>query len=430
MKFRLILAATALLYVQPVAHAQDFAGAMKQIFGKQYPHYQWLNYPLNDFGVGTAYSDKKAQADPQKFLCATFTCLEITPQPQDKEACYAPGGPVGAADCPLTTLARSQTIYYANVACGTSADAKLSENKTIALKAILPVLLQAIGLSATVDDETIASATVTLTKACDRRLLPVPFNNFISQLKSDAYGLRQAQMDQKLIIIRDDIVLTSFEVTVTKGSKLSADLDAKLSLQGLMSNGLKPQTAKSTQTPSASVPKGQNGPEVSVQYAGGNLDVNAQTGPTQPQSANQAGSGAQKTSQTPGSQAAAGSAQPSNGKPTTQAASNTKDASQIPACQAGTVNAQPSNGKATSPAVSNVQTPSQTSTAKAQTSPEVSVGFCKDSNDQYHLKSTAPLIIGIAAVKQPPSAGVLPGKLPSWNGWTATAVDLDLAKKP
>ena len=72
---------------------------------------------------------------------------------------------------------------------------------------------------------------MTFSKACDRRLLPGPFNQYINNLKTDDYGLKQAQNEKRLVVVRDDIVVVAFEVTVKKDSKLSADLDAKL--QGL-----------------------------------------------------------------------------------------------------------------------------------------------------------------------------------------------------
>ena len=106
MTARLLLLGMIFICSQFNVQAQGFADTMKQIFGKQYPHYQWLDYPVADYGVGTSYGDKKAKADPTKFLCATFTCLEISPLPQDKDTRYTAGGIITAANCPLATVAR------------------------------------------------------------------------------------------------------------------------------------------------------------------------------------------------------------------------------------------------------------------------------------------------------------------------------------
>jgi hypothetical protein len=435
MKFRFLAVALVSMFMALGARAQEFGGSMKQIFGAQYPHYQWLNYPVSDFGIGTAYSDKKAVTDPTKFLCSTFTCLAIDPVPQDTNTCYTSSGSVTPTNCPWATVARSASIYYADVACGTAVDAQLSSNKSLALKAILPILLHAIGLSATVDDSVVSSATITFAKACDRRLLPGPYNLFISKLQSDDFGLKQAQGGKMLIVVRDDIVLTGFEVTVTKDSKLGVDLDAKI--QGL------PTQAKASSADSATTAaKTEPSPNVSV-------DVNVG------QPSEQAASNASNSSP-----AASQSKSPSSTTPTSSTASKTQTDPCVPVVgttgQASNQSAtntpkstspNPSSttaSKGTSPglsidvtagqsskqstdtgASSSSTNPSAATTSNTPTSPEVSVEYSKDSCGQYHLKSTSPLIIGIAAVKQPGGAGVGPGgPIGSWNGWVATEVQL------
>jgi hypothetical protein len=321
MNLRSALVILVMLY-STSASAQSFADAMKQVFSQQYRGYQWLDYPLNDFGVGTAYENSRERTDPKTFLCATFTCLGIAPTPIDKPACYSPAGATDPSNCPWATVARSGTAYYANVGCGTQADAQLSLKRSLALKALLPLMLRALGLSAIVDDSVTSSVTVTVSSACDRRLLPGPYNNYIARLASDDYGLKNAQAHQRLVLIRNDIVITGFDVTVKKESKLGIQLEAKL--QGAQGN---------TTEPSGSAPR----------------------------AIANAGQGRQPTP--------AGQAQPTN-------------------------------------------------------SPGVSVQYSRDPSGQYHLRTSSPLIVGIAAVKQPPTAGISPSVLETWDGWTVTNVPL------
>jgi hypothetical protein len=183
-------------------------------------------------------------------------------------------------------------------------------------------MLRALGLSASVDDSVTSSVTVTVSSACDRRLLPGPYNNYIARLASDDYGLKNAQAHQRLVLIRNDIVITGFDVTVKKESKLGIQLEAKL--KGAQGN---------TTEPSGSAPR----------------------------AIANAGQGRQPT----------------------------------PAAQA-----QPTN------------------------SPGVSVQYSRDPSGQYHLRTSSPLIVGIAAVKQPPTAGISPSVLETWDGWTVTNVPL------
>jgi len=437
MKFRFLAVALVPVCLTLGARAQDFGDSMRQIFGAQHAHYQWLNYPVSDFGIGTAYSDKKAEPDPTKFLCSTFTCLEIDPAPQDTTTCYTSNGSPTPANCPWATVARSASIYYANVACGTAVDAQLSSNKSLALKAILPVLLKAIGISATVDDSVVSSATITFAKACDRRLLPGPYNSFISKLSSDDYGLKQAQTDKRLIVVRDDLVLTDFEVTVTKNSKLDADIDAKLQV---IPTQVKTSSGNSSTTASTS----QSSPSVSV-------DVNVG------QPSEQAGSNASNASPAVSPSKGTSAANPtsptapkadtnpcvptvgSTGQGLTQSGTNapkstspnppsttTPKAQTSPGVSIDVTAGQPSKQSTNAAASSSSTNPATTAASKTSTSPEVSVEYSKDSCGQYHLKSTSPLIIGIAAVKQPQGAGAGPGSGPtgSWNGWAETTVIL------
>ena len=41
--------------------AQQFRDSMRQLLGSDFNEYQWLNYPVNNFGVASAYTGTKGQ---------------------------------------------------------------------------------------------------------------------------------------------------------------------------------------------------------------------------------------------------------------------------------------------------------------------------------------------------------------------------------
>lgn len=208
------LCACALLLLPVTSvQAQNLSAAMKTVFGSQFRNYQWLDYPTDNYGVGTAYRDKRTTTDPRKFLCATFTCLNINPTP-------------AMGDDWLEL--RRQGMQFANKGCGGTLDAALKKQSKTALNALLPLLLNAVGIGAEFSRERDSNATLTVASACDRRLLPGPYNKYIADLKDDPFELRTAQQNSELVVVRGDIVITSFVVTLGKNSKLHAKLDAEL----------------------------------------------------------------------------------------------------------------------------------------------------------------------------------------------------------
>src|SRR5437879_5938233 len=122
-----------------LAFGQDFAHTMKNVFkGNQFKDYQWLNYPVNDFGVGTSYKTAGTSIDNKGFLCATFTCLSISPVPSGNDWVYVK--PRNAA-------------AFADAACGGPADDALKRESKIAASAFLPKLLSVVGLTTGVDSD-------------------------------------------------------------------------------------------------------------------------------------------------------------------------------------------------------------------------------------------------------------------------------------
>jgi hypothetical protein len=203
------------------ASAQQFSSAMRDIFGHDFPHYQWLNYPLDNFGVGTAYRDTKETANDQRFLCATFNCLNIEPIP-------ASNSNEGLnRQWLIVAPLSSDDKGYAEFACGGQVEAAFSKHSKSATHVFLTKIMETIGLSMDFEKSKGTTATLTFTSAC-KRLLNGRIQRFIQELENDDYGLQRAARDQELILIKGDIVINKLEIRLHSDQNFKAQLDAKL----------------------------------------------------------------------------------------------------------------------------------------------------------------------------------------------------------
>jgi len=202
-----------------VAQNKKFSDSMKEIFGKQYKDYQWLDYPLDNFGVGTAYRDTKETINPKKFLCATFTCLEINPIPSE-----------GTQLQQWLRVARTngpEDKGFADFGCGGPAEDALKKKSSLALSAFFPKLLSVVGITADFKKEKAGDTSIAITSACGR-LLTGKMTTYVSGLQQDDNGLKAAMNAGQLVLVKGDVVITSLEITVKSTSNLKADLEAKL----------------------------------------------------------------------------------------------------------------------------------------------------------------------------------------------------------
>jgi hypothetical protein len=201
---------------------QDFPKAMKKVFtGNQYKNYQWANYPLDDYGVGTAYRGTSAEMKGGSFLCATFTCLDVAkPDPTKAD---------GLTEWLIVSSDPKDSTGYANKGCGGNVETSLQTNSKWAVSAIVPQLLGVLGLNATASNDKSVKTNLVAASACNRKLLQVKALQYISRTDHpDTYGVRDAYKKNELVIVLEDVVITSFDVQVNTTGDLKAAFDAKL----------------------------------------------------------------------------------------------------------------------------------------------------------------------------------------------------------
>jgi hypothetical protein len=199
------------LALASLCNAQDFKQVMKQAFGNDYRDYQWLDYPVNNFGVATAYTGVKDRVDRRGFLCATFTCLGVKQSPAD-----------------IDVWMRAND--FADVGCGGQLDAKLERNKGSILNSLLPKILNVVGLTASLGTVRNIKADIKLASMCSRQLQQAKMIGFIKGLnaENDTFGLKQAYDRGRLVLVIGDLVMKSMTIRLYADNKLNAQLDAKL----------------------------------------------------------------------------------------------------------------------------------------------------------------------------------------------------------
>jgi hypothetical protein len=212
-----------------------FGKAMEQIFGDQFKGYQWLPYPVDNFGMGSMFeavaplrgkqktSSINIQPINARLLCSTFDCLGIKPAPKPR----------------VDPKSLDQWLYlakdaegndpYADLACGGELQLKdFGKKSKVAVKFLLPQILGVIGIQGDFSSDNSIALNGTLSVACDRRLLPARIKSYFKALGDDNYGIKEAFNSGQLILIENDVIIKSVDLKVTRGSELAAKLDNTL----------------------------------------------------------------------------------------------------------------------------------------------------------------------------------------------------------
>ena len=145
---RLVCVVFLALTPSSVAWAQEFSKALESTFsGAQFRGYQWLDYPLDEFGIASSYRGRSAKPDDAGFLCATYTCLGF-PRPGKQDLWLR-----------LADGVRDKE-GFADVGCGGAIEASLKRSTDAMAKFSLPRIAAMLALSASAAAETASTAKV------------------------------------------------------------------------------------------------------------------------------------------------------------------------------------------------------------------------------------------------------------------------------
>jgi hypothetical protein len=109
------------------------AKKVKEALGSRSNGYTFATYPIDNFGLATAYEDK---VDPSRALCATWDCIGVSGDMQ-----------VEAMSAKEQLKLKVSTLQYATTGDGPSLKLSDDEKNSIGLKALLPHLFQVLSLS-------------------------------------------------------------------------------------------------------------------------------------------------------------------------------------------------------------------------------------------------------------------------------------------
>lgn len=202
-----------LMTVAFTAEAQTFRQTMSSMLSNDYPHFQWLEYPVDNYGIATAYRGTKDNIDRRSFLCATFTCLGLDQPASDSDSgkWMAAGG-------------------YADLGCGGSLDNKLTKKRDLVVNAVLPKLLSVVGISADVQRNQQSTVDLKGGSLCARQLVQGKMLNYINGLKEadSTFYLKTALDHKQLVLVVGDIVIKSLTLNIHATPSFKAQIDTKL----------------------------------------------------------------------------------------------------------------------------------------------------------------------------------------------------------
>ena len=219
---RLITEIAAIALLALPIHAQDFSKSIAKIFtGPQFKHYQWQSYPVSDYGVGTAYRGTSDKPTGGTFLCSTYACLSA--------AKSDPGTPAGLSKWLIVPADSNDTTGYAAAPCGGELDSTIQQNSKWAISALIPQLLGALGLNANASNDKTVKIVLTGATACNRKLYQVKAIQYLTQTDHpDTFGVTAAYNNNRLVLVLEDVVITSFDFQIATTGDLKAGFDAKL----------------------------------------------------------------------------------------------------------------------------------------------------------------------------------------------------------
>lgn len=218
----LCLSALACNSLQPGPQPQ-LAGAISSPFdGLQFREYQWLTYPVSEFGIASAYRGQADRVDDRAFLSATFATLSIAPAP--------------TVESDWMRLARGpqDALGFADVGCGGPVTAQVLAKAQQQASAMLPSFLRIVDGSISADLTQGVTTTLSIGSACNRKLRQQQVLNYITAQTADPLGTKSAYESGRLVLVVADLVAKDLELKVqpTSSSALGAKLRANIPVQG------------------------------------------------------------------------------------------------------------------------------------------------------------------------------------------------------
>jgi hypothetical protein len=206
----LILLVVLSLPCYAIDYGKTMAKKVKEVLGgNTTKHFKFASYPVNNFGVATAYAKDGTE------LCATWTCLaDDADVPTDTDA--------------LLSVTTKSGTRYADVGTGGTITLSDDEKHEFGLKLLLPQILKVVNLNANIGRNNDVKTDLSLGDVTIRKMIP---DRVVSRIKSlPADSSERTAFDQRnLQLVYSDIVTKSMTITLNVDNSSNTDTDAKLS---------------------------------------------------------------------------------------------------------------------------------------------------------------------------------------------------------
>lgn len=197
-----------------LAACDGYSGAMKdglqQALRDQAKGYTFSSYPMDNYGVGTAYeaSGSNEKIEDRNFICATFQCLGIRQTADDEDAKLTLGG---------------------FAAKGTGGPVTLSDKvqRDVVLNAVLPTVATILNVGGKIESKSVTEVTLSFSSATIRKLDRRKVTEHLQGLPGSD-PLKRSFQQGTLVMIVADVVATGLDVGVKLDTTRAAELNAKL----------------------------------------------------------------------------------------------------------------------------------------------------------------------------------------------------------
>ena len=207
---------SGLVFVQQtlaIDYGQLMAKKVKEVLGNRSSGYTFSTYPVDNFGLATAYEDRPS---PSSELCATWDCLGVNDDSQV------------AVISPADRLKlRVSSVQYADTGDGPELRLSDEEKSALGLKALLPHLAQVLHLSFDLSRSKNLTTSMTMGPVTIRTLRR---KEMLDHLRGkNAHPLERAAFEKRqLILVYSDIVIGSMQIDLKIDAATDAEADAKL----------------------------------------------------------------------------------------------------------------------------------------------------------------------------------------------------------
>jgi hypothetical protein len=187
--------------------AQNYAKimhkAVKKVLDEDINGFEKRSYPVDNFGLITAYS-----ASDSVFICDMFNCLGMDDIQSSSANWLAMNG-------------------YAGIGSGGGVQLSESKSTSVAFSALLPQFASQMGLSAGLMTKRNTTVKVSFGAAHFRKLRQQNFMNYIRTLDNTS-ELKQAYNNNNLLLTIEDCVIDNLSVSITVSSNTSVSIDATM----------------------------------------------------------------------------------------------------------------------------------------------------------------------------------------------------------